>query len=85
MDTFEIYLKHLPVMPAVSQKILQHAEGGEDISFKELEDLIKLDPGLTAKILKVANSALYARQREITTLQMAITLLGLKNIGIFRP
>ena len=45
-----------------------------------MENIIKVDPGLTAKILKIANSALYARQREIKNLQMAITLLGFKNI-----
>lgn len=80
MSKFENYLKQLPVIPAVAHKILQEAEEMEEISFKELEEMIKVDPLLTAKILKVANSALYARQREITTLQMAITLLGFKNI-----
>ncbi len=80
MAQFENYLKQLPVIPAVANKILHEAEEMEEISFKELEEMIKVDPLLTAKILKVANSALYARQREITTLQMAITLLGFKNI-----
>ena len=47
---------------------------------KELENIIKVDPGLTAKVLKVSNSALYARQKEIKNLQTAITLLGFKNI-----
>jgi len=64
----------------VAAKVLDIAEGSLDISFKELENIIKVDPGLTAKILKIANSALYARQREIKNLQMAITLLGFKNI-----
>ncbi|MBN2738269.1 MAG: HDOD domain-containing protein [Spirochaetales bacterium] len=61
-------------------KILNLAEESLDISFKELENIIKIDPGLTSKILKIANSALYARQTEIKSLQMAITLLGFKNI-----
>jgi len=74
------YMKDLPVMPEVASKILSIAEDSLDISFKELENIIKVDPGLTAKILKIANSALYARQREIKNLQMAITLLGFKNI-----
>ena len=67
-------------MPEVAAKVLSIAEDNLDISFKELENIIKVDPGLTAKILKIANSALYARQREIKNLQMAITLLGFKNI-----
>lgn len=80
MNNFEEYLKKLPIIPEVATKVMGIAEEGKHISFKQLEDIIKVDPGLTAKILKVANSALYARQREISTLQMAITLLGFKNI-----
>ena len=80
LKKYEKFLKNLPVIPEVATKIMSMAEDKLDISFKELENIIKLDPGLTTKILKVANSALYARQREIKSLQMAITLLGFKNI-----
>ena len=73
-------MKDLPVIPEVAIKIMRIAEDKLDISFHELENIIKVDPGLTAKILKIANSALYARQREIKSLQMAITLLGFVNI-----
>lgn len=73
-------LKDIPVMPEVSAKVVRLTEDKLEISFRELESIIKTDPGLTAKILKIANSALYARQREIKNLQMAITLLGFKNI-----
>ena len=73
-------VKDLPVMPEVAVKVLNMSEKSLDISFKDLESLIMVDPGLTAKILKIANSALYARQREIKSLQTAITLLGFKNI-----
>ncbi len=80
LKNYEKYLKQLPVLPEVATKILSATADGIDVSFKDLQNIIKVDPGLTAKILKVANSALYARQREITSLQMAITLLGFKNI-----
>jgi len=80
MPEYEQYLKALPVIPEVAAKIVRIAEDKLDMSFRELENIIKVDPGLTAKILKVANSALYARQREIKSLQMAITLMGFKNI-----
>jgi HD-like signal output (HDOD) protein len=73
-------LKDIPMMPEVSAKVVRLTEDKLDISFRQLENIIKTDPGLTAKILKIANSALYARQREIKNLQMAITLLGFKNI-----
>jgi HD-like signal output (HDOD) protein len=73
-------LRDLPIMPEVAAKVVAASGGGLDMSFKDLESIIKVDPGLTAKILKIANSALYARQREIKSLQTAITLLGFKNI-----
>ncbi len=80
MDSFEKFLKNIPVMPDVATKVLTFAEDLNDVTFHELEELISLDPGLTAKILKVANSALYARQQQITRLQTAITLMGFKSI-----
>ena len=80
MSDYAKYLKNMPVMPDVAAKIMSIAEDKIDISFRDLEQTIKLDPGLSTKILKVANSALYARQKEISSLQMAITLLGFRNI-----
>ena len=80
MGQYDKLLKNIPIMPDVATKILTYAEDLEEVSFSELEDLISLDPGLTAKILKVANSALYARQQQITRLQTAIALMGFKAI-----
>jgi HD-like signal output (HDOD) protein len=67
-------------MPEVASRILALNEHDSAYSFEQLEKIVKIDPGLTAKILKVANSALYARPKEIDSLQTAIGLLGFKNI-----
>jgi putative nucleotidyltransferase with HDIG domain len=77
---FSRHINNIPIIPEIATKIMGIAEDRFNISFKELENIIKIDPGLTSKILKVANSALYARQSDITSLQVAITLLGFKNI-----
>jgi len=77
---YESYMRDLPVMPQVAAKIMSITEDNLTISFKELEATIIVDPFLSSKILKVANSAMYARQKEITNLQTAITLLGFKTI-----
>jgi putative nucleotidyltransferase with HDIG domain len=77
------YLKlarDIPVMPAVASKVLGMATEGQNVSFRELEDIVKVDQGLTARIMKVANSALYARQREVKDLRTAFTLLGFNTI-----
>ena len=80
MQEFEKYINDFPIIPAVASKIMAIAEENIDISFKKLEAIVSVDPMLTAKILKIANSALYARQNEIVNLQMAIGLLGFKTI-----
>ncbi len=80
VDENKFNIKELPVMTPVATKIIQLQEENLEISFRELEKIILLDPAITARILKVANSALYARQKEITNLQQAITLLGFKTI-----
>lgn len=80
MSDYTQYLKNLPIMPDIAARVINMAGGGKDISFGDLEEVIKLDPGLTTKVLKVANSSMYARQREISNLQSAISMLGFKNI-----
>lgn len=80
MSNYAEYMKNLPVIPEVAIKILSIAEDNVEISFHDLEEIIKIDPALTSKVLKVANSALYARQSQITNLSKAISLLGFKTI-----
>lgn len=80
MENFELYLKDLPVIPDVAMKVISMAEDNMDISFSDLEEIIRVDPAITSKILKVANSALYARQTQIKSLEKAISLLGFKTI-----
>jgi len=49
-------------------------------SFEELETVISHDPGMTASILKVANSSYYSFPGKIDTLTRAITIIGLKEL-----
>lgn len=80
MEDLNKYITDLPVMPHVALKILSLAEDNVDLSFHDLEEIIRIDTSITAKILKVANSALYARQTQIKSLEKAISLLGFKTI-----
>ncbi|HKJ67269.1 MAG TPA: HDOD domain-containing protein [bacterium] len=45
-------------------------------SAKDLKEIIEVDPPLTGKVLKRANSAFYARRRRISEIQQAIILIG---------
>jgi len=76
---YEKFLNSLPVLPDTAAKVLSLADT-KDFSFQTLEETVMLDPSLTSKILRIANSAQFARQNEVTQLRTAITLLGLNTI-----
>jgi len=46
----------------------------------DIANLISQDPGLTVRLLKVANSPLYGSSRQIETVARAVTLLGTAQI-----
>ncbi len=49
-------------------------------SINEIENIISTDAILTAKVLKMANSSIYAFRAEISTLNRALTLIGINEI-----
>lgn len=69
----------LPVLPATTQKVLG-LMSDPDVSIEKVKRLVSTDPGLTAKILKVANSAFYGSYRNIQNLSQAILRLGLNAV-----
>ncbi|BCR03425.1 hypothetical protein DESUT3_04940 [Desulfuromonas versatilis] len=74
----------LPSPPAIAVRILDAVKKG-DSSFGELARIISADPALTAKILKVSNSSFYALSFEVTSIEKALSVLGvevLKNIAL---
>jgi len=50
------------------------------ISLAEVAALVELDPALSLRVLRVANSAYYARSRSIGTIGRALSLLGLHSV-----
>lgn len=51
-----------------------------DCTAPELAKLLSSDSALAARVLKIANSAMFSRQREITTLNQAIMIIGFKAL-----
>jgi len=68
-------LGELPPLPQVATRVIR-ISANSDTSSEELQSLIGLDQALSAQILKVANSAMFGRMREVTTLTQAILTLG---------
>jgi HD-like signal output (HDOD) protein len=71
--------KDLPAMPPVANKVLQLASS-PDTTAAQLQQVIADDQAMAARILKIANSALYGCSRKIKTLTEAIVMLGFNTI-----
>ncbi|MEJ7553219.1 MAG: HDOD domain-containing protein, partial [Aquificaceae bacterium] len=52
-------------------------------STKEIANIISTDVGMSAKILRLVNSAYYSPIKEIKSVEQACALLGLKNLRNF--
>jgi HD-like signal output (HDOD) protein len=81
-------------LPEVTTRIVEIVEDPKSTA-QDMHDIVKHDPALAAKILKVVNSAFYGLPSQIASLDRAIVMLGLsavKNIALaaslsrlFRP
>ena len=67
----------LPSVPAVAVRVLDLASDMDALDTADMVQAVERDPAMTARILKVANSARYGISCEVSTLEQAIALLGL--------
>ncbi|MCZ2108956.1 MAG: HDOD domain-containing protein [Dehalococcoidia bacterium] len=77
-------IEALPPLPAVDLRVMQVAQDPRS-SASDLAIVVSSDPGLSARILRIVNSAAYRRSREITSVQEALVMLGFvqaRNIAI---
>ena len=75
MDRDEL---ELPSLPEVALRIRDEAEN-ENVSAKSLSVVIGEDPGLAARIIRVANSPMFRATRPIEDLNMALSRLGVEH------
>ncbi len=74
----------IATLPEVTVKIIEVVEDPKGTA-RDLHNVIKQDPALSAKVLKVVNSAFYGLPGQVASVDRAIVLLGLsavKNISI---
>jgi HD-like signal output (HDOD) protein len=77
-------LESLPPLPAIALRVMGVAQNPKS-SASDLAIVVSADPGLSARILRIVNSAAYRRQREITSVQEALVTLGFvqaRNVAI---
>jgi len=67
---------NLPSPPGIALRVIDLVQD-PDVNMSKVSELVSVDPALAAKILRIANSPMYARRRKIENLHQAIVLLGL--------
>lgn len=74
----------IATLPEITIKIIQIVEDPTSTA-RDLHGIIKNDPALSVKVLKIVNSAFYGLPGQVASVDRAIILLGLaavKNIAI---
>lgn len=72
-------IRDLPPMPAVAVKVLELL-GDPNVKYEKLGEAISADPAVSARLLKVSNSAFYSMKRQIKTLDHAIAIIGERTL-----
>lgn len=65
----------LPTIPEVAQQLIK-SFGSEDVSIDQIARQLASDPALSAKLLRLANSAYFNVSRTIGTVDDALRMLG---------
>ncbi len=71
-------VKHLPTSPRIVQEVIKLWQNPK-VSIRDYQAAISKDPGLTAEVLKVVNSPFYGLKNRVSNLQLALSMLGLKE------
>ena len=69
---------HLPPCPAVLMDVMKEARSA-NADMGRIVRLISQDIGLSAPMLKLANSPYFARSTRVSSIQQAVAVLGLRN------
>ncbi|NOS72370.1 MAG: HDOD domain-containing protein [Verrucomicrobia bacterium] len=72
-------MDHLPSVPSLYSEIIEKMNDPE-AALEDVGVIIAKDPGMTAKILKLVNSAFFGLRREVSNPTDAVSFLGLDTI-----
>lgn len=72
-------IQSLPPFPAVALQLMSVLDD-EDVPMKQVVELLRVDPALSAEILRVSNSAYYGLSRQIDSVSHAVVVLGTQTV-----
>ncbi len=73
-------LARIPTVPAIVLRLVE-ALADPDVPLQELSSIIKSDPAITSRLVKAANSAMYAGMSKADTLDRCVLRLGRNAVG----
>lgn len=71
--------KELPPLPEIYIRVSELLES-DTANAQEVGEAVQTDPSLTARVLKMINSAYYGLPHQVTSISQAISLLGRQQI-----
>jgi HD-like signal output (HDOD) protein len=85
MQVAEIFEKasgKLPMIPKVVQELVNSFNRSDAINSDEIANTVGHDQILTARVLRLANSARYGGNRKVGSLDDALIILGFDNLRV---
>ena len=70
----------LPTIPAVVQRLIV-ALRDPDVDTRKIGEALSKDPVLSAKVLRLANSAFFGGQRSMSSIDAAVALIGIQALN----
>ena len=75
-------VKNLSSPPTILREILDLVNN-QEVSNNDLANVVLKDPSLTAQLIRIANSSFYGVSRQITSVNHAIMVIGLKAVKYY--
>lgn len=76
LEAARMRIARLSALPLLDTRLAQVlTQPDVDVQYQQLRELLRLDPALAVRVLKVANSAFYGA-RSISSIDRALTVLG---------
>lgn len=79
LKTLVNHSARLPTVPMVTQRVIASLHS-DDVSLSEIAGLLEADPVLSAKLLRLANSAYFQLSGSIDSVEEAVQVLGLAMV-----
>ncbi len=79
LDDLTAKTPDLPILPAAVLRVMREADSS-DATASDVARALGTDQGLSARVLRMANSAYYGLPRQVGDLRQAVIVLGLRTI-----